>query len=266
MPPKRAQTTDDVILIDLSSYVFYRNFAIHKWKAAAKLETLDEETFREKFRKLFIENILTYARKLKVPTKNIVLARDCPRQTIWRMSIYPEYKQTRTKDIANFDPYVFQLTYDELVPKLQSEYDIKVCAVEEAEADDIIAVLSKHLAHTRTVYVLSCDNDFIQLQCDKISVMDFQMKPLVKGLYEKLFDVYLTWKIIYGDESDNIPSIDKKIGRVTAESLARNPEALAVKLQVPEVKATFDRNTQLIDMSKIPQYIVNKIMTSIQYD
>lgn len=262
MPPKRVQSTStDFILIDLSSYVFYRNFAIHKWKVAAKLETLDEDTFRDKYRKLFLENILMYARKLKVQTNNIILAQDCPRQTIWRMKIYPEYKQTRTKDIANFDPYVFQMTYDELVPKLVKEYGIKVCGVEEAEADDIIAVVSKQLAAAgRCVYVLSCDNDFIQLQGDKIKVMDFQMKSLVKGAYEKLFDVYLNWKIIYGDESDNIPSIDKKIGRVTAETLARNPDQLAAKLQNPHIKANYDRNEQLIDMNKIPEEIVRRII------
>jgi 5'-3' exonuclease len=261
MAPKKARhISADVILVDLSSYVFYRNFAIHKWKAAAKIESLDEETFRDKFRKLFVENLLMYARKLNVCTRNITLVRDCPRQSIWRMKIYPEYKQTRTRDIANFDPYVFQITYDELVPSLQKEYGMKICSVEEAEADDVIAVLAKKYSLTQTVYILSCDNDFIQLESSSIKVLDFQLKSLVKGIYEKLFDVYLTWKIIYGDESDNIPSIDKKIGRITAETLARNPDALAAKLQNPQVKSNYERNRLLIDMSQIPAQIVEKVL------
>ena len=266
MSLKRNQSdkVSSVILIDLSSYVFYRNFALHKWKVAAKLETLDEDTFREKFRKVFVENILMYAKKLKVPTQNVVLARDCPRVSIWRMRVYPEYKQTRVRDIANFDPYIFQITYDELIPKMEQEYGVRSCAVEEAEADDIIAVLARQLKSKHMqVHILSCDNDFIQLIDDQVHVTDFQMKSLVKGVYEKLFDVYLTWKLIYGDESDNIPSIDKKIGKVTAETLARNPEALAAKLQNPQVKSNYERNAALIDMSKIPDYIVERISTAV---
>lgn len=259
----KSKESDGVILIDLSSYVFYRNFAIHKWKAAAKLETLDDETFRSKFKKLFVENILGYAKKLKVPVSNVVFAQDCPRASIWRMNIYPEYKKTRVRDIANFDPYVFQMTYEELIPKMEEQYGVRVCSVEGAEADDIIAVLARQLkAQMKTVYILSCDNDFIQLVDENIQVMDFQMKTLVKGVYEKLFDVYLTWKLIYGDESDNIPSIDKKIGKVTAETLARNPQALALKLENPQVKANFERNAALIDMNRIPEYIVARIISA----
>ena len=76
-------------------------------------------------------------------------------------------------------------------------------------------------------------------------------------------DEILLKKILRGDESDNIPSIDKKIGKVTAETLARNPEALAAKLQNPQVKANFERNQVLIDMSKIPDYIVDRINTAV---
>jgi 5'-3' exonuclease len=90
--------------------------------------------------------------------------------------------------------------------------------------------------------------------------MDFQMKSLVKAPLKPVLNVYLEYKVICGDESDNIPAIDNKIGKVTAAKLATNPDMLAKRLMSPEVKANYERNHTLINLTRIPQDIQDGIM------
>ena len=244
-----------LVLLDLSSYVFYRNFALHRWMATAKIdkESFSREAFLEKFCKLFEDNLVTFRKKLKVPFSNFILARDCPRDSIWRMEVFPQYKQSRPKQIPNFDPQVFVHTYNVLLPTLITKYGFHVLQYDRAEGDDIIAVATKKLDGIMPhVYIMSCDNDFLQLQSVSVSVLDFQLKALAKGAVLSVLDVFLKWKVIFGDESDNIPSIDKKVGRVTAEKWARDSSILEEKLKDKVILSNYNRNNLLINFDMLP--------------
>jgi 5'-3' exonuclease len=257
--------TQDFVLLDLSSYIFYRIYAMQRWMITAKIDdSFTIEQFRSKFTKLFEQFLKQSSKKLKVPLNNVILARDCPRNEIWRMKIYPEYKQNRNKNFQTFDPMIFAYTYNELLPSLVEKHKMQLIGCDNAEGDDIIAIISRRLkTKDITTYILSLDNDLLQLQDDNVRVFDFQLKPLAKAPTLRIMDIYLKWKTILGDDSDNIPSIDKRIGKITAERLARSPELLKEKLSNQTVLQNYKRNDLLINFDHIPEHIVTKVTSLI---
>ena len=89
-----------VILLDLSYFIFYRYFLLH-----GEIKTDDDlgipienNAFREKFIKTFKEKIKEIPKKLKIKEFEIIAARDCSRENIWRNKIYKEYKANRIYD------------------------------------------------------------------------------------------------------------------------------------------------------------------------
>lgn len=233
-------------------------------------EDFSDEEFIAKYSKMFHNKIIEYAKKLKTPLGNVILAKDCPRDQIWRMDIFPEYKQNRSIRGKPIEPFVFQHTYNTLIPQLLAQYNTTMLGYPKAEADDVIAVLHAKIraAHPNLpITVMTCDTDLLQLsnheETCKTHIMDFQMKSLVKAPIKPVLHVYLEYKIICGDESDNIPAIDNKIGKVTAAKLATNPDLLAKRLIVPEVKANYERNQTLINLARIPRDIQDGIMNLI---
>lgn len=251
-----------VVLLDLSSFIFYRFFAVHKWLSiSGKAAEYTPEMVLDKFAALFESNLKEIKRKLKVDWTNIFLVRDCPRDKIWRTTLYPDYKKTRDdKRSPLFDPMVFTRAYNELVPKLEKNFNLKVFQYDHAEADDVIAVMNNeiHRLHPQTlVYIMSADSDFLQLQSEHTNIINFQYKPLASTIKSSgVLENYLMWKIIKGDASDNIPAIDKKIGDVTALKLAKCPISLEQRLSASEqTRSNFERNQTLIDFNFIPQPI-----------
>jgi 5'-3' exonuclease len=253
------------LLIDLSSYIFYRNFALCKWKQAAGIDssTFSDDDFLQKYSSIFKSKLLGYQKKLKVPFENIILAKDCPRVNIWRNEIFPEYKGNRQKCVANLDPLIFTQTYTEILPELISKYGIHVIEHDCAESDDIIAVICQTIQRNEVnskVTILSLDTDFLQLLNPNIDILDFNLKSISeKAQIQKVLDIYLLWKIIQGDKSDNIPAIAERIGAVSAESLARNPIVLEKKLQDEITKKNYERNKTLISFECIPCHICDNI-------
>jgi 5'-3' exonuclease len=232
---------------------------------SGKIAEYTPEKTLEKFSELFTKNIKDMKKKLKTDWKNIILVRDCPRDKIWRNDIYSEYKKTRDiKRSPNFDPIVFSHSYNVIVPQLVKEFGIVVSQFERAEADDIIAVLHNDIraqSPSAQICIISLDSDFLQLHSKHTDIMDFQLKPLRKKMTDEDLACYITWKIIRGDDSDNIPPIDKKIGDVTAKKLACNPDALNQKLQSSVIiKENFERNKVLIDFSCIPESLKRGIL------
>ena len=256
------------VLIDLSSYVFYRNYAIQRWRQAAQIDEADfpKEAFMEKFESLFVSKLMDIKKKFRVPASNIILAKDCARKDIWRKDIFPSYKENRVKDINNFDPDVFIVTYNKLVHTLIKEHGFLLIQSDHAESDDIIAVMTKYLIENskpNEITVLTMDTDFLQLESNNVivQVMDFNFKRLNEKPYiSKVIDIYILWKVICGDKSDGIPGIAERIGPVTAEKLARNKELLHKKLEDDDIRANYLRNDILINFINIPKHITTDII------
>lgn len=190
----------------------------------------------------------------------------------WRREIFPLYKrnrkQEREKSKYNWDEVfsVLNIIRDEIKENLP----FKVIQVNRAEADDIIASLvidSSKVESPEKTLILSADKDFIQLH--KYNFVN-QYDPVKNRWIEHDNPVqYLQEHIIKGDRSDGIPNIltcddaivtgktQKKMSKEKITSLASmNPQDFTNFIRLRNWK----RNSQLIDLSKIPSSVVTSIL------
>ena len=142
--------SQNFILIDGSYFIFYRFYALLNWfKLAKKDEIIDKENppfenkeFLEKFKKTFDLKIKEIQKKLKIDNPIIIVGRDCPRETIWRMKYLPSYKQNREYSEFLGGPF-FKFAYKEnLFIKAGAS---KILKYPQLEADDCLAILTNTL-------------------------------------------------------------------------------------------------------------------------
>lgn len=145
-----------------------------------------------------------------------------------RKNLIPSYKSNRSSSrVVNWDVFdnveeseestVYQITriidYLKLLP-------LKVIALDGAEADDVIAYLSKNLTETNKsnkVFIVSADKDFLQLINENITVY----RPIEKKFYTNKevlsnFNIpasnFILYKTLIGDTSDVVKGV-KGIGK-----------------------------------------------------
>jgi 5'-3' exonuclease len=131
--------------------------------------------------------------------------------------------------------------------------------VDKAEADDIIAVLSRNTKEQ--VIIISSDKDFIQLKLENVSIYD----P-IKKIFKEAVDIerYKTLHYMVGDKSDNILAIKARMGDKTAEKCIHQlDEMLALN---PEMKLRYEFNKKMIDLDAIPEEIQKNILTEWNKD
>jgi 5'-3' exonuclease len=264
-----------VLLIDTSYFIFYRYFAIFNWYKLAQKTTLDVPTildnqqFIEKFDKLFEDNMEKLRKKHGVPHENVVFAKDCLRDHIWRYSFFSNYKKSRDERLLTFNGDIFKYCYNSLIPKLEEKYGVQSCEHSHAEADDIIAVFTRYIHATYPelkVVIVTNDNDYLQLIDDYTMIVNMKNIDLKSRLSQDPM-MYLRTKIILGDKSDNIPCVFPKCGEKKAQQLAENEELLQEKLNSnSEYKERYELNTLLIDMRYIPDSIQEEILEMIKFN
>ena len=207
-----------------------------------------------------LNTLRLYRNKFTKEYGELVLCCDSPKS--WRKDIFPNYKASRRKAKAAGSDIDWQDLYDclnALKSELTEWFPYKVLQVEGAEADDIIAVLTR-LAHERTL-ILSSDKDFIQLQGFNVR----QYSPIQKKFVEGDPKWSLHEKLIKGDVSDGVPNIlsDDNVfideGRrqrpITKKKIEAwidlDPEMFCDN----EMLRNLNRNKQLVDLSEIPESI-----------
>jgi len=259
----------EFILIDGSYYMFYRYFAIMAWWKAAKKDEeigvpIENEEFVEKYRKTFVSKLREMPKKLKLkePHKAIIMvARDCPREDIWRTKLFPEYKGNRDYSGTGFEGGpMFKLAYAEKLFE-KGGADV-VMGHPHLEADDCLAITAKHICDTHgdkdiSITIITSDTDYLQICKDPIRLINLKYKPVntEKNSYgdpEK--DLFC--KIVTGDTSDNIPGVFKKCGKKTAEKYWNDRELFKKKLaddETGEAQQKYERNCMLIDFERIPE-------------
>lgn len=276
---ERTNIKKPYLLVDSSYVSFHRFFSTLIWfsNVYPHIEVDDEydwsknEIFMNHFDETYMKNLLKFRSMYNIPFENIVIVRDCPRETIWRMDLYPEYKGTRKNtcsyknkkyNIGN----IFRHIYHSLYPRLEEQYKFKILKVDNAEADDVIAVLAnkiREIDKNRLVVIISNDNDYLQLVNEKTLIWSLQNR-LLNTKVELTADEILLKKIMRGDESDNIPSIVGIMNENELNSLIKNKETLENWLIVNEKKDVFDKNRRLIDFNFIPENIKTIIMGKIK--
>ena len=259
------------IFIDGSYFIFYRYYALLQWWNISKQEPVIEETppsenerFVELFKTTFIKKIKEISKKLKVDNPIYIVGKDCPREKIWRHSLFDNYKGERKKD--NNIGFFFKLTYEE---ELFEKSGIEtILSYPELEADDCIALTVKHIQsyyNENTIYIIANDMDYIQLCNDKIYLYNLKYKKVSEIISsQEDADKHLFCKLLTGDKSDNIPSIFPKCGIKTAIKCYEDKDYFENKLNSnKEARELYERNRKIIDFNEIPNNLRNGFLKNI---
>lgn len=189
----------------------------------------------------------------------------------WRKDIFPQYKAGRKKTQQK-DAEEWSKIFDVLAKirrEIRETFPYKNISIQRCEADDIIGVLAKHKNSDEKILIVSSDKDFKQLQ----------RYPNVKQycLRKKEFltcddpERFLYDHIIYGDSSDGIPNVmsadnvfvdgirQRPISKKKLEKLYRQEEKLSV-----EFERNWDRNSQLVDLDRVPEKYVQEILEAFE--
>jgi 5'-3' exonuclease len=214
----------NILLVDFSYLTFSRFFAMRTWYSMAHKDNYatlpkdhdwcKDKAFMEKYTQTYMNKVLTFCKQHKIPRTNIIYALDCRHNDNWRVQSSTGYKGTRAEsheknDFYNFD--IFGYTRKVILAPEQRMYGNLVFTHQNLEADDVIALLVKHITSTsyaKDLYILANDRDYIQLCENKVHLYDTSFKPISSMLLGSYLSAkeFLLKKILLGDVSDNIPS------------------------------------------------------------
>tara|TARA_Y100000593_G_scaffold76290_1_gene140970 strand:+ start:314 stop:1180 length:867 start_codon:yes stop_codon:yes gene_type:complete len=255
-----------MILVDLNQ-VMIGSLMAHLHRAQ---DEIDEGLVRH----IVLNNLRHYRTKFKEKYGELVLCNDD--KEYWRRDYFPNYKANRKKDRAS-SPYDWDKIFtclNKVRDELKENFPYVSMKVSMAEADDIIAVLLMSRGDTKNI-IVSSDKDFIQLH----NLTD-QYSPVTKKLVNghKPED-YLREHILKGDRSDGIPNVlsaddtfvkekrQRPMRKTTIVTLMEamqeyDPETLhqIVKFDRDTWIRNWQRNSTLIDLTKIPKRIVINIL------
>ncbi len=227
-------------------------------------------------RHMILNSLRMYRSKFKEEYDELVLCFDS--RHYWRRDYFEYYKAGRkkTREDSNLDWDSIFSCLNEIKKELKEHFPYKHLEVYGAEADDIIAALCLELEFDNgKTLILSGDKDFIQLHRFKNVT---QYSPITKKYIngEDPYE-YLSKHILKGDTSDGIPNVlspdhtfveglrqkplgKKKIEQWTGDIL------VPVEMALPneETKRNFQRNQQLIDLSKSPEDIYISCLKAYQ--
>ena len=255
-----------MICVDLNQ-VMIGSLMVHLHRAE---DEIDEGLVRH----IVLNNLRFYRTKFKDKYGELVLCNDD--KEYWRRDYFPNYKANRKKDRAS-SPYDWDKIFtclNKVRDELKENFPYVSMKVSMAEADDIIAVLLMSRGDTKNI-IVSSDKDFIQLH----NLTD-QYSPVTKKLVNghKPED-YLREHILKGDRSDGIPNVlsaddtfvkekrQRPMRKTTIVTLMEamqeyDPETLhqIVKFDRDTWIRNWQRNSTLIDLTKIPKRIVINIL------
>lgn len=229
-------------------------------------------------RHAILTGIKSYKAKYGYQFGDIVIA--CDGQNYWRKTIFPYYKAGRKKTRENSDldwKLIFD-TISQIREDLNQHFPYKVVHVNEAEADDIIAVICKWtqthdfidrgmFEEKQPVLIVSSDGDFKQLhKYDNVK----QWSPIQKKIVHCDDPVsYLAGHIAKASD-DGIPNCLSPDNVLVTEGVRQNKMS-AKRLEEfvtlgrnacrnEEEMRNWDRNNALINLDLIPTDIEQKII------
>jgi len=228
-------------------------------------QSKDLEVNPDLVRHMVLNSIRMYRTKFVEDYGELVLCYDS--KHYWRKDFFPQYKSNRKKmrESSDFDWDTIFNTLNVLKEELRENFPYKMLEVYGAEADDIIATICE--SQKEKIMIVSGDKDFIQLQRYKNIK---QWNPVQKKmLNNKNPALYLKEHIIKGDRSDGIPNVlscdNAFVDKIRQKPLTKKKIQAWVEHDFMDVapneeaKRNYHRNTTLVDLSKIPQDLKDKI-------
>lgn len=266
---------------DLSSYID------EKYEWDRNLE------FLAKLRECAEDHLKKIIKFHNVEPKKIFFIRDSSRGSNWRKSIFPEYKNNRKNIIRHYGSKVninkiLNFIYLVIIPLLNKKYDFHLVRINNAEADDVIGVLTNYYANKYRITIISSDTDYLQLlehktvsiynsrnenmECKLISDDDYLSDSIQHKIKNGMLDIdertymaiiFLFRKLIKGDKSDNISPCSTRKDEINDYLLDFRKFYEKIKTD-KEILEKFERNSRLIDFTYIPQNIQDDILKTFK--
>lgn len=227
------------VLIDGCGLNYYRATATLSWYRKSHPSddciplSVDTPGFKDSLWDQYQKHLRKIEKLVGCSSHNMTIIRDCPIQDIWRRQYYSSYKQSRLERSGGDSTVGPMIKY--LNTRLTELYQ-HVLRVEEAEADDVIAILTRYyLDLGESVTIVANDSDYTQLLC---------WDPRVRILNCKTLEwvgpdpAVLANKIRRGDSTDGIPAATSAL-----ETL---------------------RNRQLVDLTYVPRRIQDRVMRDLR--
>lgn len=225
---------------------------------------IDEGLTEDLVRHLVLNVYRMYNKKFSDKYGDIVICNDG--RNYWRNEMFEYYKANRKKhrktSSVNWDEYykIMNVIQDEIVNNLP----YKNIQIDNAEADDIIAILTKHFYTQENIMIVSSDKDFQQLQ--RYSNVQ-QYSPSKKDfLVCENPEEFLIEHIIKGDSSDGIPNILSDDDVFIQDDKRQKPcgkkKIGIIREELSEWTNTdnWNRNQLMIDMAMIPEGVEQTIL------
>ncbi len=190
-----------------------------------------------------------------------------------RKKIFPEYKAGRNMSKRLNRSYDFNSKEDErqsMVIQLTRVIDyldylpITSITIEDIEADDTMAYITKQILKTSKIVLMSTDKDFLQLVNHRVSVWS----PTKKKLYDppKVLEDYgipshnfAVYRAIDGDKSDNIDgvrgwglkTIQKKLPLLLEDNILNIGDIIKEDEKLKECEELLKRNYTLMQLDEV---------------
>lgn len=238
-----------VMLFDMSNLMMRCLFAF-KIKPHEKEFAECRNTFLKSFLKTIADNS---------PDKVIC----CMDNSSWRKEMFETYKENRkafrAKSIVDFDEF-FKVSNRFLAGLKNALPNVQFLDIPRCEADDLIAVITKHYQTQYNVINISTDHDFYQL----FKYPNYKQYDGMKHGYVEVLnpEQELLLKIILGDKGDNVPKLKAGVGIKTAHNIVENGK-LEEWLDKEGLRERFEENTKLISFDCIPSDLVATIKETV---
>ncbi len=252
-----------MILVDLNQVLISNYMAQTRGQKAPNIDM---------FRHMVLNSIRGYNLKFKEEYGTQILCADSANP--WRRDYFPNYKYQRkqvrleTQETSDKWDDLFDII-TEVKHEIAENFPYMVLSVDNAEADDIIAILCREAHNNKEkVMIVSGDKDFIQLhKYDEVN----QFSPIQKKFVEDENPIkYLHEQIIKGDRSDGIPNIlsDDNVFVTGEKQQPIHKKRLQEWAELDNIplgsitRLNYQRNKKLIDLNEIPIAIQENIINT----
>lgn len=266
-----------MILIDYSQVSLANILAFKKDLASG-----DSKTITNLIRHATLSTIKSYKKKYGKEYGELVIC--CDGRKYWRREFFEQYKINRKKnrEASDLDWHIIFDTLAKIRDEMIEHFPYRVIHLEECEADDIIAILTKHensfggvlqnednIFSDKPIMIVSSDGDFKQLH--KWRNVKQYSPILHKMVTVKHSEIKpnLIEHIVKGDSGDGVPNIlsrdeiftvQERQTPVSSKRLAEFIENGFDACRNDTERKNWHRNQTLVDFEFIPKRIQNLIV------
>lgn len=246
--------------------------------AIANLFAQKAEINESMVRHMILNSLRMYNVRYRKQYGQMILA--CDGGAVWRKDLYPHYKAHRAKnrEESGVDWKEFFRILALVRDEIRDNIPMQVIHIQGVEADDVISTLveqTQEFGKAEDIMIISADKDFRQLQqYSNVS----QFSPMTKTLIKETDPISTLYEQIFrGDKGDGVPNVlsgdrtfvdnerQKTLSSKKVDEWQLNRNRLQEVMDT-ETYRNFQRNQQMIDLSKIPEakklQIINTSVTS----